>query len=188
MVLSDPATKLRLDLVALIGEADANAILSNLSGSSGNLASLGPLLGLAQVANGKMSREIYLERYGHRGPHEMELFAPGSEDDPAWFEKQLADFTRSPVDVEVLLANQRQEWENAWKRMQAKHPLEVQRFQKRLNVVTASAQNREAVRSEVTRVARLVRSFLLRVGEVTGLGDDIFFLSLDEMTGYTGRR
>ena len=57
MALSDPATKLRLDLIALIGEADANAILSNLSGSSGNLASLGPLLGLAQVANDKMSRE-----------------------------------------------------------------------------------------------------------------------------------
>jgi phosphohistidine swiveling domain-containing protein len=182
MALSDPATKLRLDLIALIGEADANAILSNLSGPSGNLASLGPLLGLAQAADGKMSRETYLERYGHRGPHEMELFAPGSDDDPAWFEKQLADFTRLPVDVEALLANQRQAWENAWKRMQARHPREAHRFQKRLNVVAASAQNREAVRSEVTRVARLVRSFLLRVGEVTGLGDDVFFLSLDEMT------
>jgi phosphohistidine swiveling domain-containing protein len=182
MALSDPATKLRLDLIALIGESDANAILSNLSGSSGNLASLGPLLGLAQAADGKMSRETYLECYGHRGPHEMELFAPGSDDDPAWFEKQLADFIRSPVDVEALLANQRQAWEHAWERMQARHPREAHRFQKRLNVVAASARNREAVRSEVTRVARLVRSFLLRVGEVTGLGDDVFFLSLDEMT------
>src|SRR5512139_1136173 len=83
--LAGPATRLRLELSALVGEADANAILSNLSGASGDLASLGPVLGLAQVAKGRLSRETYLERYGHRGPHEMELFAPGAEDDPAWF-------------------------------------------------------------------------------------------------------
>ena len=93
--LAGPATRLRLELSALVGEADANAILSNLSGTSGDLASLGPLLGLAQVAEGRLSRETYLERYGHRGPHEMELFAPGADDDPEWFEKQLAQFTQT---------------------------------------------------------------------------------------------
>ena len=40
---------------------------------------------------------------------------------------------------------------------------------------------REAVRSEVTRVARLVRSYLLRAAGITGPGDGIFFLSLDEV-------
>jgi pyruvate,water dikinase len=34
----------------------------------------------------------------------------------------------------------------------------------------------------VTRLARLGRFFLLQAGAVTGMGDDIFFLSLDEMT------
>jgi pyruvate,water dikinase len=33
----------------------------------------------------------------------------------------------------------------------------------------------------LTRVARLVRQFLLRAGDVTELGDGIFFLSLNEM-------
>ena len=48
MSFSDPATKLRLDLSALIGENDANALLSNLSGAHGDLESLGPLVGLAK--------------------------------------------------------------------------------------------------------------------------------------------
>ena len=43
--------------------------------------------------------------------------------------------------------------------------------------------NREAVRSEVTRATRMLRSFLLRAGELTDLDDGIFFLSLDEMAG-----
>ena len=182
MSLADPATKLRLDLTTLIGETDANASLSNLSGSSGDLASLGPLLGLAQEVNGKMSRDIYLERYGHRSPHEMELFAPGSDDDPAWFEKQLGQFTQSAVNVDALLAKQRAEYIAAWRRFEARFPAKVRSTRRQLEKVAAAAKNREAVRSEVTRITRLIRLFLLRVGELTGLGEGIFFLSLDELT------
>ena len=182
MALADPATKLRLELIELVGEADANTIMSNFSGSSANLASLGPAVGFAQVANGKMSRDDFLKRYGHRGPHEMELFSAGNEEDKDWLDRQLAIFAQTPTDVEGLLASQRMEFENAWERFQAGHAHEAEKFQKKLNIVAVAARNREAVRSELTRVARLVRQFLLRVGEVTGLGDDIFFLSLDEMT------
>ncbi|NTU55103.1 MAG: hypothetical protein HGA79_02525 [Anaerolineales bacterium] len=78
--LGGPATRLRQELSTLVGSTDANILLSNLAGPAGGLASLEPLLGLAQVRNGRMSRAAYLERYGHRSPHEMELFAPGAED------------------------------------------------------------------------------------------------------------
>ncbi len=37
------------------------------------------------------------------------------------------------------------------------------------------------MRSEVTRLARLVRFFLLQAGVLTGMGDDVFFLTLDEL-------
>lgn len=59
MLFSDPATRLRLDLIRLAGEADANTIMSNLAGSAADLESLGPLVGLAQVARGDMSRDAY---------------------------------------------------------------------------------------------------------------------------------
>ena len=179
--LAGPATRRRLELSALVGEADANAILSNLSGASGDLASLGPVLGLAQVAKGRLSRETYLERYGHRGPHEMELFAPGAEDDPVWLEKQLAQFNQMPVDVEALLARQSTEQVAAWGRFESLFPGKTQATRHRLAKVASAAKNREAVRSEVTRLARLLRAFLLQAGVVTGMGDEVFFLSLDEL-------
>jgi pyruvate,water dikinase len=52
---------------------------------------------------------------------------------------------------------------------------------RRIKKFATDACTREAVRSEVTRVAGVVRTFALRAGVLTGLGDGIFFLSLDEI-------
>lgn len=182
MQFSDPATQLRLNLTRLVGKADANTILSNLSGSSADLESLRPLICLAHVARGDMSREAYLERYGHRGPHEMELFATGSEEDPDWLDKRLAEFIQSRVTVEELLAKQRAEYAAAWQRFETRYPHKASVIQRQLDKVAIAARGREAVRSEVTRMTRLIRRFVQRAGELIGLGDGIFFLSLDEIT------
>lgn len=180
--LSAPATKLNVDLTALVGESESHTLLSNLSGASGDLESLGPLVGLARVKDGRMSRAEYIERYGHRGPHEGELSAPIPSDDPEWLDKRLADFIRSGVDVEALLAKQRAEFNASWQRFEARFPDKYNTFRRRLETVTVAAKNREAFRSEGIRVRQLTRRFLLQVGNVTGTGDGIFFLSVDEMT------
>ena len=178
--LSEPATKLKLDLSALAGEVEANTLCSNLSGEEGDLESLGPLLGLAKVKAGRMSREEYIERYGHRGPHEGELSAPAPSEDPDWLEKRLAEFTST--EVEALLEKQRAEFNSAWRRFEAHFPDKYEAFRQRLQLVSAAAKMREAFRSEGVRASRLTRQFLLQVGQVTGSGEDIFFLSVDEMT------
>jgi len=68
-----------------------------------------------------MSREAYLERYGHRGPHERELVMPRPAEDPDWLEQHL-EFARSPFDVNELLAKQRAEFDAAWRRFQDRYP------------------------------------------------------------------
>jgi len=186
MMLADPASKLRMDLSTLVGEADANTLLSNLSGGYGDMESLGPLVGLRKVQKGELSREQYRRQYGHRSPHEMELFAPDPGDDPAWFEKQMADFTQSTTDVDALLATQRAECAAAWERLEGRFPNKLNTIHRQRDIIAIAAKNREAVRSEVTRIGRLVRQFLLRAGIMTGLDDCIFFLSLDEMTSVLG--
>jgi pyruvate,water dikinase len=163
-----------------MGQADANGILSNLAGTAGGLASLEPLLGLAQVRSGQMSPTTYLERYGHRSPHEMELFAPGAEDASDWFETQLISFTESAAEVESLLKKQQAEQLAIWERFASRYPQKTNTIRRQLEQVAVAAHNREGVRSEVTRGARLVRSYLLRAGDLTGVGDSVFFLSLDE--------
>ncbi|MGC9397142.1 MAG: PEP-utilizing enzyme [Anaerolineae bacterium] len=177
---SGPAGTLRRQLLDLVGEADTNALLSNMRGA-GDLASLGPARGLAKVARGEMTREAYLQQYGHRGPHEMELSIPRPTENPAWLDRQLADFAQASVDVDALLASQRAAFDAAWARFAARYPRKAKSVRRRLAQIAKAAQRREAVRSEATRVIGVVRAFALRAGALTGSNDDIFFLSLDEI-------
>ena len=181
LLFSDAEAKLRRTLTGLVGQAETNLLLTNLAGSAGDLASLGPLRGLSQVARGELSREAYLECYGHRGPHEMELSLPTPDEDPTWLDRQLAEFDGASVDVETLLARQRIEFEGAWLQFQARYPRKATSIRHRLEQVTSAGRMRESIRSEVTRTTRVIRQFALRAGELTELGDRIFFLSLEEM-------
>jgi pyruvate,water dikinase len=145
------------------------------------LASLGPVVGVAQVAQGKMSRAEYLDRYGHRGPHEAELSIPRPAEDPDWLDKQLAEYEENPVDVDDLLASRHAEFEAAWQRLQARYPKKARRLRREIDKVGPAARMREAVRDEVTRFLWVEREWALRAGELTGLGDDIFLLTIDEV-------
>lgn len=177
----DYTMRLRRELTELAGPDDAGALLSNLTDSSGVLASLGPLVGLARVARGEMDREAYLEQYGHRGPHEFELSIPRPAEEPDWVDQQVARFSQSPVDVEALLAKQRSEFHAAWGRFKARYPRKAKSIRRRIGEGARRARMREAARSEYVRDRWIVRAFALRAGELSGLGDDVFFLTLDEV-------
>jgi phosphohistidine swiveling domain-containing protein len=176
------STPLHHDLMDLVGVADANALLSNVSGSS-ELASLGPMIGVARVARGEMKRKAYLERYGHRGPHECEFMMPRPAEDPDWLEQQLREFAQSPFDADELLARQRAEFDAAWQRFQERYPRKVKSMQRRIDQAASAACRRETVRSELTRFGGVMRAFALRAGELTRLEDGIFFLSIEELLG-----
>ena len=173
--------RLKKELAELVGEADANALFSNLSSEDDMLASLGPVVGVARVAQGKMSRAEYLEMVGHRGPHEAELSIPRPAEDPGWLDKQLAEYEGNPVDVDALLARRRAEFEAAWQRLQARYPKKATKLRCQIDKVGPAARLREAVRDEVTRFLWVEREWALRAGELTGLGDDIFLLTIDEV-------
>jgi phosphohistidine swiveling domain-containing protein len=171
----------RRKLTKLVGATDANTLLSGTSSRSEILASIGPLAGLYKVAQGEMSRATYLERYGHRGPHEMELSIPRPLEDPNWLDRQLEGAAKSPTDVKALLEKQRAEFEAAWQRLQRSHPRQTNSLRTKIEAIGSAAQRREAARSEGVRVMGVVRSFALRAGELTGLGDDIFSLTIEEI-------
>jgi phosphohistidine swiveling domain-containing protein len=173
--------KLRPALTKLVGGADASALLSNLSDESELMASMGPVVGVSKVARGEMGRLEYLELYGHRGPHEMELAAPRPAEDPGWLDRLLEEYERAPVDVDGLMASRRAEFEDAWRRFQESHPRQARSMRPRLEKVPAAARLRESFRSEMVRAYGVVRAWVVRAGELTGLGDDVFFLTHDEL-------
>ncbi len=178
---------LHMDLEKMVGDADANALLSGMSNQHEHLASLGPLIGLTEVAKGEMTREAYLQQYGHRGTNELELSQPRSAEVPNWLEQQLAEVKRNPINPRELLANQQAEHQAAWQRFTQAYPRKTKTYRKKLDKMAEAARSREATRSEVVRMFGVLRTFALQVGQLEQLStlfanqDDIFFLSLEEI-------
>jgi phosphohistidine swiveling domain-containing protein len=178
---SDYTVKLRRELNALLGPDDANALISNLSHDSALLPSLGLVAGLDQVAKGQLSRHEYLQQYGHRGPHEFEISVPRPVENPAWIDEQLSRLHASPLEVEAMLAKQKESFEAAWARLQTRHPTKANALRRQIAESARRARLREHARSEYVRDRWMVRLFALRAGELTSLGEDVFFLSLAEL-------
>jgi phosphohistidine swiveling domain-containing protein len=173
--------KLKAKLAKLLGEDEANALLATIS-SAGELASMGPLVGLAGLRSGELSREEYLRQYGHRGPHENELAEPRPYEDPAWLDGQLAELDKSPLEVTDMLEKRDAEFDAMRQEITRQlSPKKAQAVARRIDETLETNALREATRSELTRMAGVIRAFFLRAGELTGLGDGVFFLTVDEV-------
>jgi pyruvate,water dikinase len=177
--------KLSETLTKLMGTEDANTLISNFRGDA-ELASLGPVVGLARLIKGEMTREEYLMRYGHRGPNELELSILQPGEDECSLESQIEEFKNSNTDVEGLLNRQRAQYEDAWNRFTERYPDKVKQIEKQLKKVSEVIRLREALRSEVVRVNRVARVFALRIGELTGIENQVFFLYIDEVLNLLG--
>jgi len=179
--------KLRNELTQLVGADDADTLISGLSTSfdaregSKLLASLGPVLGISKLAKGEMTYAKYLALYGHRGPNEFELSVPRPIEDSEWLDKLLAQFEKSPINVEELLLKKRTECDNAWRRLEKSNPKKASNIRRRIEKVAQIARKREAIRSEYVRDRWVARTFALRAGQLLGIGEDIFYLTLDEL-------
>jgi len=172
--------KLNQQLPKILNQEDATALLSNLRGSGG-LESLGPVVGISKIVRGEMSREEYQMKYGHRGPHEFELSIPDPAEDDTWLEKQIKEFQESGVDTEELLKKQHARFESAFQKLEKQAPEKAKKMNRLIAEASEGSRLREAFRSEWTRVFRVNRAFAKKAGELTGIGDDVFFLYLDEV-------
>jgi pyruvate,water dikinase len=172
---------LRRNLQKMVGQEDADALLTSSSGAQGPLSSLEPLLGLNQLANGVIDRATFARRFGHRGPHEAELSAPRPAEDPVWIDRELAGLRQSAVNPAALLARQGAARQAALDRLHERFPRKEKTFRRQIESWTSIAHDREAVRSELVRSLWVLRAFARRGGELTRLGGDIFFLSNAEI-------
>ncbi|GAA2870946.1 hypothetical protein GCM10010517_31240 [Streptosporangium fragile] len=164
----------------LVGEIDAEAMLTGV-GADGELASLGPIVGLQRLGRGEIDRETFARVYGHRGAHEFEVSIPRPGEDPAWIDAQLATLADPEHRADALLERQRAAREAAWQRFERRHPGRAAKMRERVKRWNAIVRDRETTRSEVIRAFWALRAFVLRAGELTGHGDDLFFLSIQEI-------
>ena len=171
----------RKRLQRLVGDAAANALTAGLRAQAGQLASLGLLDGLEQLAAGEIDRETFNRRYCHRGPHEFEISLPRPGEDPDWIDRQLAERADSATSYGQLLAAQEQRRNEARTELEQRHPVQARILHHQLRGWAKISRDRERARSEVIRYFLVLRAYALRAAELTGLGDDIFFLDKTEM-------
>jgi pyruvate,water dikinase len=171
----------RMRLQRLVGDAAANALTAGLGAQAGQLASLGLLDGLDQLAAGEIDRDIFNRRYGHRGPHEFELSVPRPGEDSMWVDRQLAERAETATSYRDLLAAQEQKRNEAWAELEQRHPVQATMLHRQLRGWAKISRDRERARSEVIRYFWVLRAYASRAGELSGLGDDIFFLDKIEI-------
>jgi pyruvate,water dikinase len=181
LIQSNTISKLRAELLQILSPADTVALLSNVSTSDEILASLGIVAGLDRLRRGKISREEYIQNYGHRGPHEVELSIPRPAEDPNWINQQLENLEDAPLDVDTLLDEQRIRYEKALEGLRQKSPSKFNLIQQKLSEAARLTRVREASRSEGIRAYSVSRAFVLQVGKRCGLGEDAFFLTYEEI-------
>ena len=164
----------RRRLQRLVGDAAANALTAGLGLQAGQLASLGLLDGLDQLDRAEIDRETFNRRYGHRGPHEFEISTPRPAEDPHWIDQQLE--ARAPAGYRDLLATQQAARDAAWVELEGRHPWHAGVLHRQLAHWAEISRDRERARTEVIRYFWVLRTFALKAGELTALGEDIFFL------------
>ncbi len=166
---------LRKNLIAMVGEEQGNLLCSNFSGSQ-SLASMKPLLAIEDVINGKMTKEEYSENYGHRSPHEFEVYYEYPGDDPNYIEKQIEQFKDTSLSPFTLLRKQQEAFEKAKNDFINKYPSREKWLTKKLELVSKDANTRESLRNEFIKVFRVMRHLLLKIGKICSIGDDIFMV------------
>lgn len=173
--------KVRNTLRKLVGDADTNTLLAATDAGIDQLASLGPLQGLTRLMQGEIDHATFARQYGHHSAHLFEISYPRPAEDPHWIDQQLAGLRAAPTDIMTLLARQKEEQEAAWGRFQRRYPRQAKKMRNKIARTRTSAQEREATRSEQARVFWPLRAFVLRAGELTGHGEQLFFLSIEEI-------
>lgn len=170
----------REKLEGMCGAELADRLMSDCSGN-GNIESLGPLLGIADVISGKMTRDEYTVKYGHRDADEMELSIPFPYENENFPDNVIEEYKRSGVDAYVMKSAQEKRCEDAVNEFAAKYPSKKSKLDRMLKKYAAAVAGREVIRSDALRLFCVIREYLLRAGALTGLGDDIFMLYINEV-------
>ncbi|MHA2295037.1 MAG: PEP/pyruvate-binding domain-containing protein [Candidatus Hodarchaeales archaeon] len=172
---------IRNDLRKLIGNTEANALISSMGGGLESAESVGISLGLTKIVNGEMTKEEYILEYGHRHANENELAVARPYEDPNWLDEQLKEYQKFSIDVQGLMDKREADYKVLWQKFASTHPKKALKLEKKIDTANKVTEDREKVRSEMTRAIGVIRDLFLRAGELTDLGEDVFFVTYQEL-------
>ncbi|MBQ5332924.1 MAG: phosphoenolpyruvate synthase [Oscillospiraceae bacterium] len=164
-------------LADICGEELANELCS---GGAGVLDSMKPLLLLEDVINGGLSKEEYIKLCGHRSVNEMELSAPYPYESPDFPDNLIEEHKKSGANIHKMREEQENRFKASVNKFKELYPNKAKWLDRTLHSFKEANRGREEVRSKGVRLFCMMREFLLRAGELNGIGEDIFLLYFSE--------
>lgn len=173
-----PLFMTRGKIAKIAGEEMSNRLCG---GCVGILDSMKPLLLIEDVIEGTLSEEEYIRICGHRSADEMELMSPRPYEDPTFPKNLIEEHKASGVNLHEMQENEHRKFEEALAEFKEKYPSKAKWIDKQLKGFAHANDFREEIRSKGVVIFSVFREYILRAGELHGLGDDIFYLSYLEM-------
>ena len=167
----------RKKIAKIAGEQMADRLCG---GCLGVVESMKPMLLIDDVIAGRLSKEDYVKICGHRSPSEMELMEPRPYENPDFPDNVIRERRVSGVDMYEMLKAQNKAYEEALAEFKAKYPGKAKWIDKQVKGFAGANAFREDIRSKGVYIFCVFREFLLRAGEINGLGDDVFMFMWDE--------
>jgi pyruvate,water dikinase len=134
---------------------------------------------IRDLASGRLTRAVFLERFGHRGSQEMELAQPRWSEDPSALDRLMAQTPRQDAVVsapEPGAATATSLFER-WAVPPALRPA----LEGELQALHTHLALRETAKHHLLRGYTLIRRILLELDRRAGLDGGIFFLTPEEL-------
>jgi pyruvate,water dikinase len=134
---------------------------------------------IRQLGAGTMDRAAFLERFGHRASHEMELARPRWHEDPAAVHKLCEEASGSQERADPAAAFTR-----TWERILLETrlpPLQAAALEKEVRSLHTHLGLREAAKHYLMQGYALIRRILVELDRRFHLDGGIFFLTPDEL-------
>ncbi|MBO4636190.1 MAG: hypothetical protein J5685_03505 [Clostridiales bacterium] len=173
-----PLFSTRKKITEIAGSDTANRLCG---GFIGTLESMKPMLLIEDVIRGDMTRDQYVEICGHRSVNEMELMEPRPYEREGYPDDLLEERKRSGTDLHEMLNKQKEEFDEALTEFKSKYPSRSKWIDKELMKYSKANAFREDIRSKGVWIFCVFREFLLSFGRITGISDDVFMLTMDEV-------
>ncbi|SMC64264.1 pyruvate, water dikinase [Oscillospiraceae bacterium] len=173
-----PLFMTRGKITKIAGEEMSNRLCG---GCVGILDSMKPLLLIEDVIDGTLSEEEYIRICGHRSADEMELMAPRPYEDPTFPKNLIEEHRKSGINLHEMQENEHRKFKEALAEFKEKYPSKSKWIDKQLKGFAHANDFREEIRSKGVVIFSVFREYIRKAGELSGLGDDIFYLSYLEM-------
>lgn len=153
-----------------------------LTGCTGIIDSMKPLLMLEDLSEGKITKEDYIRECGHRHANEMELMMPFPYEDPNFPDKLIEDHKNSGISIRKMKEKSEANFEEALKEFDKLYPSRSKKIRKDLAKYAAANEDRERVRNKGVKIFCVLRKYLLKTGDLLNIENDgIFMLYMDEI-------